>query len=434
MNTRFSNYAGYFKEGAWVVVGQVVSFAASIYGVKLLTSLMLPKEYGELSLTMTYTTLLSQLLFAPLSASSSRFYIIAKEKNELNKYAVSLTYFLTLFSVFSLIISFIIGLFLFYYNKVDLILSLSLALVFSITNGINMTITAIQIAARQRSLVAIIQGIDSWTKYLFAIIIVIMIGAFTISVLIGYIISSILLLLFQNYHLRKIISKSDVSRDKEWEKKIWKYIIPFIYWGLFTWAQASSDKWALAFFSTSKNVGLYNALYQIGYFPISVAVGFGIQFLTPIFFQKAGDGMDIDKGLLVNKLSGKIILFTLGLTIIAFLVSLVFHQQLLLLFFDNFEYVEISFLLPWLIIAGGIFACAQALSLEMMSKMQTSNLATIKITTSILGIFLNIVFAYYFSVKGVVFANIIYSIFYFLWTNYNIKKDFKKQKIKTVSV
>ncbi|MFM1774885.1 MAG: hypothetical protein RJA53_495, partial [Bacteroidota bacterium] len=188
MNSKFSNYAGYFKEGVWVIVGQVVSFSASIYGVKILTSLMLPKAYGELSLTMTYTTLLSQLLFAPLSASSSRFYNIAKDKNELNKYAVSLKYFMKLFSALSLIISFIIGLVLFFYNKLDLMASLALALIFSITSGINMTITAIQIAARQRSLVAIIQGIDSWSKYLFAIFIVLAIGSFTISVLIWYII------------------------------------------------------------------------------------------------------------------------------------------------------------------------------------------------------------------------------------------------------
>lgn len=423
MINKLTNYSGYLKEGVWVVIGQVVSFSASIYGVKLLTGLMLPKEYGELSLTMTYTTLLSQLLFAPLSASSSRFYNIAKEKNEINKYAISLKYLLIFFSVLSFIISFIIGILLYYFNKVNLILSLGLALIFSITSGINMTITAIQIAARQRSLVAIIQGVDSWTKYLFAIFVVITIGAFTISVLIGYIISSILLLFFQNYHLRKIISNSKVSRDKDWEKKIWKYLVPFIYWGLFTWAHASSDKWALAFFSTSKNVGLYNALYQIGYFPISVAVGFGIQFLTPIFFQKAGDGMDLDKGLKVNRLSRKIILFTLTLTAIAFIISFIFHKQLLLLFFDHSEYVEISFLLPWLIMAGGIFACAQALSLEMMSKMQTSRLATIKIISSIIGIILNVVFAYYFNIKGLVVANIIFSVFYFTWTNYNIKKN-----------
>ena len=42
----------------------------------------------------------------------------------------------------------------------------------------------------------------------------------------------------------------------------------------------------------------------------------------------------------------------------------------------------------------------------MMSKMQTSNLAVIKITTALVGIFMNIIFAYFFQIKGVVFSSL----------------------------
>jgi O-antigen/teichoic acid export membrane protein len=228
-------------------------------------------------------------------------------------------------------------------------------------------------------------------------------------------------LFIQFYFLKNILSFSGEKRDKEWEKKIWKYIWPFISWGLFTWAQISTDKWSLSFFSSNKNVGLYTALYQIGYFPISVITGFGIQLLTPIFFQRAGDGVDLEKIKVVNLMASKINVIGLIITAITFLLSLLFHNQLFGMFFRNNDYLDISYLLPWLILSGGIFGCAQALSLELMSKMQTSNLAVIKIATALIGIIMNIIFAYLFQIKGVVFSSLVFSILYFLWIRYKIK-------------
>ena len=417
----FNKYSGYFKEGAWVILGQILSFLASLYGVKILTRKMLPEEYGILSLSLTYVALLSQVLFAPLSAGSTRFYIIAKEKNELKKYARTLKYFLTIFSAISLVVTLIIGIVLVFISKSNLICILAYTFIFSITSGINLIFTSIQIAARQRSLVAIIQGVDSWSRYLIAIFLIIIFGAFTTSVISGYVASSILILFIQFYYLKNIISFNGVARDKIWEKKIWEYIWPFISWGLFTWAQISSDKWSLAIFSTPKNVGLYTALYQIGYFPISVITGFGIQLLTPIFFQRAGDGVDLEKVKVVNIMASKINVIGLIITCITFLFSLLFHSQIFNIFFHNHDYLQVSYLLPWLILSGGIFACAQALSLEMMSKMQTSNLAIIKIATALIGIVMNIIFAYFFEIRGVVFSSLIFSILFFFWIKYKIK-------------
>ena len=416
----FERYKSYFKEGAWVIFGQVLSFSASLYGVKVLTRKLSPDEYGVLSLSLTYVALLSQVLFAPLSAGSTRFYIIAKEKNELNKYGRTLKYYLTIFSLLSLFVTIFIVLVLTITNRFKLIYILIIALLFSISSGINLIFTSIQIAARQRSLVAIIQGIDSWSRYLIAILFIILFGVFTSSVIFGYLVSSLILIALQFYYLKNILTFNDEKRSKEWEKMIWIYIWPFISWGIFTWAQISSDKWALAFFSTPKNVGLYTALYQIGYFPISVITGFAIQILTPIFFQRAGDGFDIEKNKQLNLMVSKINVIGLAFTLISFLIALVFHGQIFKIFFKNQEYLEVSYLFPWLILSGGVFACAQALSLEMMSNMNTSNLAIIKITTALIGIFFNILSAYFFEIKGVVFSSLFFSIFYFLWLRYKI--------------
>jgi O-antigen/teichoic acid export membrane protein len=394
-----------------------------MYGVRVLTSTMLPEEYGKLSLSLTYVALMTQVLFAPLCAGSTRFYIIAKENDDLFKYVNAIKYFLLLFLSFSTIITIIIFIVLLFLNQFHLFNILFFSLILATTSGINMIFTSIQLAARKRSMVAIIQGLDSWSKYLLAILFVVFWGAFTTSVIFGYILSSLLILAIQIYFLKELFFQKNYQRDKLWEKKILIYIWPYMTWGLFTWSQISSDKWALAFYSTPKMVGLYNALYQIGYFPITIIIGFAIQLLTPIFFQRAGDGTEVKKIESVSNLTSKIVSITFLLTTIIFIISLFSHKLLFNLFFHNKEYLSVSYLLPWLILSGGIFACGQALTLEMMSKMKMLTLAIIKITTAIVGISMNILFAYLFDIRGIVFSSLLFSILYFTWIYLKTKKS-----------
>src|SRR5438874_2297495 len=51
------------------------------------------------------------------------------------------------------------------------------------------------------------------------------------------------------------------------------YAWPFAAWGIFTWMQTASDRWALQGRGTSE-VGFYAALYQLGYYPMTLLSGF----------------------------------------------------------------------------------------------------------------------------------------------------------------
>jgi hypothetical protein len=114
--------------------------------------------------------------------------------------------------------------------------------------------------------------------------------------------------------------------------------------------------------------------------------------LTPIYFDKAGDGRDEERNSSTKGLSSRIVAVVFILTGISFLIAIYTHNDIFRYFFQNIEYVSVSYLFPWLILSGGIFACGQALTLEMMSRMHMSSLATVKIGTSIFGILMNILF------------------------------------------
>ncbi|MBW1849320.1 MAG: oligosaccharide flippase family protein, partial [Deltaproteobacteria bacterium] len=79
------------KEVAWIVIGQAGTAIAGILGIKLLTNVLLPAEFGKLSLATTIIALIStNFLFGPLCQGLMRFWAISKSKRNLKGfYAVS---------------------------------------------------------------------------------------------------------------------------------------------------------------------------------------------------------------------------------------------------------------------------------------------------------------------------------------------------------
>ena len=79
------------------------------------------------------------------------------------------------------------------------------------------------------------------------------------------------------------------------------------------------------------------------------------------------------------------------------------------------EYREVSFLLPWLVLSGGIFATGQMLALKLMSDLKSSLMLWPKIITAILGVVFNLFGALVAGLQGVVGALLAFSIIYLTW-------------------
>ena len=78
-----------FKEGSWIIIGQVMMMMGSLVGVKLLTTLLSPAEYGELALGLTIATFVNQTILGPLSQGVMQFYAPAIETADLGSYLAS---------------------------------------------------------------------------------------------------------------------------------------------------------------------------------------------------------------------------------------------------------------------------------------------------------------------------------------------------------
>jgi O-antigen/teichoic acid export membrane protein len=403
------------KEGLWIVLGQAAAVLGSLVGVRLLTELLDPAAFGELALGLTVAALVNQTVLGPLANGVTRFYAPAQEQADLGGYLTAVRRLVAAATMIIVLMTLLTVAGLLTAGRSQWIGIATAALLFATLSGYNAILNGIQNAARQRAIVALHQGMESWVRFLAAAGLLLCLGATSTVAMLGYAVAVTLVLGSQYVFFRRTVHKNSAAPDqKDWQRQVWKYSWPISVFGMFTWVQLASDRWALELFATTREVGTYAALFQLGYYPMSMASTMAMQFLAPIFYQRAGDASDSRRNAVVNKLSWNLTGFSLGATGTAFLLSLLFHRQIFQLLVAH-EYAAVSHLLPWMLLAGGIFAAGQTIALNLMSQMRTHTMMAAKIVTALAGVALNFAGAYWLGTAGIVIASVLFSVLYFSW-------------------
>lgn len=396
--------------------GQLLAVVGTFASVRVLTELIPPAVYGELALGLTASVLLNQTVFGPLSNGAMRFHATAVEKGSVPAF-LSATWRLARLGVAitaALFVVAAIGFAVLGHGRLSLLILAVLA--YSVATGMSSILTGIQNAARQRAVVAFHQSLDSWVRVLVTAALLVTVGVSSSIAMLGFAVAAALVLCSQYYFYRRLVGRSqkDASVEATWSREIRRYTWPFVTWGVFTWCQLASDRWAIEWFGSRADVGRFGVLYQFGYAPIQLATGIVVQFIAPILFQRAGDAIDPERNGDISRMSRTLTAIVLGLTGLGFVFTLVLHAPLFRIFVAS-DYAQISYLLPWVVLAGGIFAAAQTVSLKLMSQLRAHAMITAKISTALLGIALNLIGARLYGTAGVVAASIAFSLTCLVW-------------------
>ena len=408
------------QENLWILLGLFCTAGGSLVLVRVLTEFLSPSQYGELSLANTLANLVNQIFMCGLISGVGRFYSIASEKNDLNKYVRDSFYIIGLGSIAVIILCIFLCIWLIFTNKSNLIYLIVVTIIFSIITTINSSLSDLQNAARKRKIVTFNNSLDVILKILFAVVVLKFISDSTVSVMIAFLLAAIVTARSQLTCLRQTIGTSQsaqhVSAEQhQWLRKIWDYAWPFSAWGAFTWAQQASDKWALQFFATTDEVGIYSVLFQIGYVPIGMISSIFTAFLIPIFFQKVGDATNDTRNENVRRINLIITLCSLTLTVLCFIVAWFLHGFIFQVFVNK-AFRGNSYLLPWFTLAGGMFATGQISALTLMSELRSRHLLPVKVFTALLGVGLNVFGAWYAGLIGVTIALVFFTFIYLAWT------------------
>lgn len=406
------------KESFWIATGQCSAVVAALVGVRILTEWMNPTQYGQLALGMTLATLFGQAWLGPLSAGTARFFAAASEAGELRSYSRGIFQLIAVINrVLLLLIVFVISAAMFGDLKEWLPLFIA-ALLFATVSGYNNIASGIQNAARQRAIVALHSGVTAWARLGIAVVLILIFGVSSAAVIGGYAIATVLVLGSQYYFLRPVIhSGSEQAPDASsriWKRRILSYSWPFATWGVFTAIHLASDRWALAAFSSQADVGLFSVLYQLGYYPVALFTEMLYALITPVIFQRAGDGASVERLNNAARLNLKIVIIVLGVTVLIFIASWLAHELIFRIFVAQ-AYASVSYFLPWVTLSAGIMTAGHLLSLTRMSGLDTKALILPKVTTAVVGVLLNVLAAYWNGLQGVVAAQLLLSIIYFAW-------------------
>lgn len=408
-------------EGSWIAGGQFVSLVGALVLVRVLTEYLTPAEYGQLALALTAVGLINQVALGGIAAGAGRYYSIAREKGDIVGYFRATRLLL-------LIAAGLVACFAAATVSVMALMSLQqwivltlVSILYSILVGANSVLNNIQNAARQRSVVALHGGMDAWLKIGFAIWIITLMGAQSSLVIVAFAGSSFLVILSQLVFLKKlepnVFASHNETSHPDWKKQIWSFSWPFTAWGLFSWAQQASDRWALEYFAGTSDVGQFAALFQLGYAPIAVLTGYTVTLIGPILYQRSGTAENSASNYSVHKLAFKMFYLALALTLAGFVFTAVMHEWLFAwLVAEDFR--SNSNLLCWFVLAGGIFAAGQVLSLKLLSELRSRTMITMKVVTALLGVLANILGAAYFGLTGIIAALQVFSLIFVAWVVY----------------
>jgi O-antigen/teichoic acid export membrane protein len=353
----------------WVFLGQVGVALGGLAGVKILTHLLNPHEFGRFSIANTVILLVGSNVFGPLGQGLMRYWTISQNREQLADYvALSAKYIKVLFQSIVLV-SFLFGLILFISQARNWTWLIVSSIVSGAFTGWAGTRLSILMAARKRKYVSLINVLTAFAKPGVAAVLLMLIAFQADIAVLGFLLAVCGSAVVAEYSFRKTASSklSEIkgeqadSHDGNLGRSILSFSKPFFIWSFFAWAHQSCDKWALLTFQGPDIVGAYTVIAQLALYPLVFGSGLLSSFFIPIAYERAG-GLQTKEAVV----SGNKILFAMvGLYIagsfVLILLFYLFHRPLVL-FVSNENYVQYSNYLPMLTGAWSLYYLGQILS------------------------------------------------------------------------
>jgi O-antigen/teichoic acid export membrane protein len=402
------------REASWVVSGQLLSAAGAVVGVRLLTSVLSPRSYGVFWLVLTLSLLSQHLVWAPLHSGILRFHALHADAGRDTFEAAATRLGLTFGGSVGLL-GLVAGVVAALVGQREIAALVTLAAAISVAGGWEASLAHAQMAARRRWPMSLYEVALTWGRLLMAYGAIKMFGSSSVVALIGYGCGSIFGLTAQILILRagRISSsrlKSDVDAVR---RELAGYIAPFAVWGIFAWTQAVSDRWILALFRDASEVGIYVALYQVGFYPSFLVAAAIMEYGTPIVFQLAERGNASRTDESASRLVRVLVVIVLAVGGGMAALGWAFGGRITdLLLGERFH--TSSWLIAVAMISGALFGAGQTATLRLMAELRVRELLTPKILVSGIAVVAYCIGASLAGFKGLAIANLVAALGHFV--------------------
>lgn len=375
-------YRKLVSEAMVVAVGKVGVALGALFGVRVLTGLLPPQIYGKLSLLLSLTLVAQYTFGSALEQTAMRFYSITQEQRSGRTYLSRLLFYWGCgVFCFSLLV---LALYFFQILPLSACEAVSIFFLACIAMGLNLFF-GIQSGARNRLLVACLQTVGEWGRFLLAVVFISIYAATPFAVLSAFSCAGLLVILFYVFSVikdplfrRRLSTAFCLSQDVS-------YFFVMLIGGLFTWIQVFSDRWFIAKFLCNADVGRYQALYQISYSPSLLAASFLLTVIAPILFSSVKDGKNTSRMRGVISNYNKVMVLLTVTVILIFALSWVLKGIVPHLFLGTC-YRDVAEYFPWMVLAGLMFMLSQQLMLSLCAGMKIWTMLILRALTGLLAI------------------------------------------------
>jgi len=357
------------NEIAWVLAGQVLSFAGGFLAIKLLTVLLGAQAYGRFAAGLTLAGLCNMFVYGPISQALMRFYSICRERGELSAYfavADRLSFAVAL-GFIALAAASGTAVWLALDRGWALIVLAALAV--GIVAGTNSCLITVLSAQRKRRAVALLQALDAWLKPLLAMAFLWIAGPDAGVALLAFFLGTLLVTVAQwvrreTVRPPKTASVSTASR-RQLRGQVLRYSASMGVFSFFGAISAYSDRWIALGLAGEHDLGVYAAMYQIANVPFVVMLAVITQLVTPVLYDRAGQATTAQALVRSDKLLGQTIaaaaILMGGLVLLAWALA-----RPVLLLLTTPEFAQRSELLAPVVLALAVFQLGQLYTLRGM--------------------------------------------------------------------
>ena len=396
------------REAVLVFMGIGLGALGTLVGIKVLTNHLDPEIYGQVFLGMTFVNLALYQIGRPLGSAATRFHSIALQKNQYPGYERTI-------KKSGLVIAQCLGCIALIFFALGWWMYGWIA-VLSLLLCIDALFNGVQTGARERGIVASLQSLVTWTRFIFAILAIILFESKSVNiVLFGFCVSALLNVFLQIVLYRRSRRKSGIECETQEttysSRGFFTYVWPLALTGSITWVMLFIDKWALEYFSSGEDVGIYFALFQIGYAPVLLLFTGTYYVVAPIIFEQVGEETTPEQ---MRRVYGKIELLslgTLGVTLLGAACVWLAHDWVGSMLLGPL-YASHSSLLPWLVLTGGMFASGTQLMLSIQSGLDQKPLLFQRTVSMAIAITCYGLGAMYDGLVGTVIGGVVFSILY----------------------
>jgi O-antigen/teichoic acid export membrane protein len=395
------------REAIYVAIGQAGYAVGTVILLKVLTSLLIPSEYGRLAIGLVIVGTLNQLVYLPISSGLLRYFRVFKDKDELD--ALGRTHdhlhgraaagLLTIGSV-AVAIFYVCGL-------RWLALLIAVAVLLSISDGLNATTTAIMTAARHRRATAVAEGLQPWARAggaSAALLLFVPSGQVALG---GYCVANLVTAALQRLYLHRSglapwcwRPTQSSSFERTTRATLGGYIRAFTVWGGAIGLSTFWDRWTLQAFLGTPAVGAYTAIFQIASAPPVILSRVLTRFGIPLVFDAAGAGEDRHRlGIAMQMVY--VLACCSCLVFVPILTISIFSSHQIVSLFTSRTYAQHARLLPILLTASFATETAMVLRTQGLAANRPSSYTRPVLIQAILGGALGIIGASMYGLEGV---------------------------------